>query len=183
MTRLASRPWKETFPLHLGGLPEPWMRSWSCTDLTRPTKAAAVNNFCFLKFSQKQTVKAARTSRTTLWPPMPGVGVQLVQNICYGYVPMWVIVMPSFVPNGSRPSPFTWTRPLSIFSTYLCTTPGPLSPRWFGSDWSRTSLWPCPHVGNIPAKFWPDQPRHQGSRPSPCTWTGRRTPGPGPAST
>ena len=34
-----------------------------------PTKLGSLYNFCFTKFSQKHTVWAARTSRTTLWPP------------------------------------------------------------------------------------------------------------------
>ena len=43
-------------------------------------------NFCFIKFSQKYTIWAAQTSRTTLWPPLTlGVGVP-EWNVSY-YLP------------------------------------------------------------------------------------------------
>ena len=42
-------------------------------DLTwaAPTKLGAFFNFCFIKISQKCTIWATRTSRSTLWPPPP----------------------------------------------------------------------------------------------------------------
>ena len=49
-------------------------------------KSGAFFNFCFIKFSQKCTVWAARNSRSTLWPPTPRGGGQPAQTYsiqCY----------------------------------------------------------------------------------------------------
>ena len=48
------------------------------------------------------------------------------------------------------------------------------------ASWSKNYIWPSPHERNTPAKFQPNLPRDHGSRPSPCTWNARRTPGVGP---
>src|SRR5574343_1393764 len=54
-------------------------------DLTRParTKPGAFSNFCFLKFSGKRTVRAARTLGSTSGPAPPGGWGPAGPNIAY----------------------------------------------------------------------------------------------------
>ena len=53
-------------------------------------------NLCLIKFSQKCTVMAARTSRTTLWPP-PTLGVEVPeQNVSYNLPGVDVVLHAKF---------------------------------------------------------------------------------------
>ena len=45
------------------------------------------------------------------------------------------------------------------------------------SGWPKISLWQCTNDGSMPTKFQPNQPRDHGSRTSPCTGNGSKTPG------
>ena len=47
-------------------------------------------------------------------------------------------------------------------------------------DQGLRSLLPCPHVDNMPAKFWPNRPNDLSSRPCHCTWSRCQIPGWGP---
>ena len=65
----------------------------------RPPFAEVPFNSCLRKCSQKCTVWAARTSSTTLWPPLTlGVGV-LEQNVSFNLPGVDVVLLVKFQPS------------------------------------------------------------------------------------
>ena len=67
------------------------------------------DNFCFINFSQKRTVRAPRTSRTTLWGlPDPGEGAA-DPNLAYDTLGVETHFHANFQPNQSN-SPGAYSK-------------------------------------------------------------------------